>query len=93
MRPAEEAPACVAALVRCCHDAGLPPGTINLLFGTPETIVIPLMASPVVRKVSFTGSTRVGQMLIRQSADTVKRMTMELGCHAPFIVLDNANIS
>jgi succinate-semialdehyde dehydrogenase/glutarate-semialdehyde dehydrogenase len=92
LRPAEEAPACIAALVQCCHDAGLPAGTINLLFGTPEAVVNPLMASPAVRKVSFTGSTRVGQLLIQQSAATVKRLTMELGGHAPFIVLDDANI-
>ena len=92
LRPAEEAPSCVWALVQCCHDAGLPAGTINLLFGSPEVVVEPLMASPIVRKVSFTGSTRVGQLLIGQSAATVKRLTMELGGHAPFIVLDDANI-
>jgi succinate-semialdehyde dehydrogenase / glutarate-semialdehyde dehydrogenase len=92
LRPAEEAPACVAALVRCCHDAGLPPGTVNLLFGTPDAIVAPLMASAAVRKVSFTGSTRVGQILIRQSADSVKRLTLELGGHAPFIVLADADL-
>ncbi|MEO8755005.1 MAG: NAD-dependent succinate-semialdehyde dehydrogenase [Casimicrobiaceae bacterium] len=92
LRPAEEAPACVAALVRCCHDAGLPAGTVNLLFGTPDAIVAPLMASASVRKVSFTGSTRVGQILIRQSADTIKRLTLELGGHAPFIVLEDADL-
>lgn len=92
MRPAEEAPGSVAALIRCCHDAGVPNGAVNLLIGSPEAIVTPLMASPVVRKISFTGSTRVGQMLIRQSADTVKRLTMELGGHAPFIVLEDADI-
>jgi succinate-semialdehyde dehydrogenase / glutarate-semialdehyde dehydrogenase len=92
LRPAEEAPACVAELVRCCHDAGLPNGAVNLLFGTPEAIIKPLMAASSVRKVSFTGSTRVGQILIRQSAQTVKRLTMELGGHAPFIVLEDADI-
>jgi succinate-semialdehyde dehydrogenase/glutarate-semialdehyde dehydrogenase len=92
LRPAEEGPACVAALVQCCQDAGLPPGTVNLLFGSPEAVVEPLMASPLVRKLSFTGSTRVGQLLIRQSAATVKRVTMELGGHAPFIVLDDADL-
>jgi succinate-semialdehyde dehydrogenase / glutarate-semialdehyde dehydrogenase len=92
LRPAEEAPACVAALVKCCHDAGLPLGAVNLLYGTPEAVVEPLMASAAVRKVSFTGSTRVGQILIRQSADTVKRLTMELGGHAPFIVLADADL-
>jgi succinate-semialdehyde dehydrogenase/glutarate-semialdehyde dehydrogenase len=92
VRPAEEAPSCVAALIKCCHDAGLPAGSVNLLFGSPAAVVEPLMASPVVRQVSFTGSTRVGQILIRQSAETVKRLTMELGGHAPFIILEDADI-
>jgi len=93
LRPAEEAPACVTELVRCCHDAGLPKGVVNLVFGSPEAVVEPLMAAPSVPKVSFTGSTRVGQILVRQSAATVKRMTMELGGHAPFIVLEDADVS
>jgi succinate-semialdehyde dehydrogenase/glutarate-semialdehyde dehydrogenase len=92
LRPAEEAPACAAELVRCCHDGGLPNGAVNLLFGSPEQVVAPLMAAPAVRKLSFTGSTRVGQLLMRQAADTVKRITMELGGHAPFIVLPDADI-
>ena len=92
VRPAEESPACVAALVRCCQDGGLPPGTVNLLFGSPEAVVEPLMANPAIRKISFTGSTRVGRLLIRQSAETVKRVTMELGGHAPFLVLEDADI-
>ncbi|UZF95883.1 NAD-dependent succinate-semialdehyde dehydrogenase [Bosea sp. NBC_00550] len=92
LRPAEEAPACVAELVRCCHDGGLPNGAVNLLFGSPQQVVVPLMAAPAVRKLSFTGSTRVGQTLMRQAADTVKRMTMELGGHAPFIVLGDADV-
>lgn len=92
LRPAEEAPACVAALVRCCHDAGLPPGVIGLLFGSPQAVIEPLIAAPAVRKISFTGSTRVGQILLRQGAETVKRVTMELGGHAPFIVLEDANV-
>lgn len=92
LRPAEEAPACVAALVRCCHDAGVAPGAVNLLIGAADAIVAPLMASREVRKVSFTGSTRVGQLLIRQSAETVKSLTMELGGHAPFIVLEDADV-
>ena len=82
----------MAALVRCCHDAGLPPGAVNLLFGSPQAVVEPLMANPIVRQVSFTGSTRVGQLLVQQSAQTVKRLTMELGGHAPFIVLEDADI-
>ncbi len=93
VRPAEEAPACVAAMVQCCVDAGLPAGAITLLFGTPEEVIAPLMAAPSVRKVSFTGSTRVGKILIHQSADTVKRLTMELGGHAPVLVLEDADVA
>lgn len=93
LRPASEAPATAAALVACCHDAGVPAGAINLLFGEPNAVIAPLIASPKVRKVSFTGSTRVGQILIRQCAETLKRLTMELGGHAPFIVLDDADVS
>jgi succinate-semialdehyde dehydrogenase/glutarate-semialdehyde dehydrogenase len=92
LRPADEAPACVAALVKCCIDAGLPNGTVNLLLGTPEQVVQPLIDSRVVRKVSFTGSNRVGQMLAAQCANTVKRLTMELGGHAPFIVMEDADV-
>jgi succinate-semialdehyde dehydrogenase/glutarate-semialdehyde dehydrogenase len=93
LRPAEEAPATAAALVEACHDGGLPDGAINLLFGSPEVVVAPLMAAPVVRKVSFTGSTRVGQILMRQGADTLKKLTMELGGHAPVIVLDDVDVA
>ncbi len=92
VRPAEEAPASVSALIRCLQDAGVPPGVVNLLIGSPAAVVEPLMANPAVRKVSFTGSTRVGQLLIAQSAQTVKRLTLELGGHAPFIVLPDADI-
>jgi succinate-semialdehyde dehydrogenase/glutarate-semialdehyde dehydrogenase len=92
LRPAEEAPSCVAALVRCLHDAGVPAGGVNLLIGSPESIVTPLMANPAIRKVTFTGSTRVGQVLVAQSAQTVKRLTLELGGHAPFIVLEDADV-
>ncbi|TKB18636.1 MAG: NAD-dependent succinate-semialdehyde dehydrogenase [Mesorhizobium sp.] len=92
VRPAGEAPASVAALVACCHDAGLPDGAVNLLFGSPEEVVAPLMRAPAVRKVSFTGSTTVGKIIFQQSADTVKQMTLELGGHAPFIVLPDADV-
>ncbi len=93
VRPAEEAPASVAAMLQCCVDAGLPPGAVTLLLGAPETVIAPLMAAPQVRKVSFTGSTRVGKLLIAQSAPTVKRLTMELGGHAPVIVMDDADVA
>lgn len=92
LRPADEAPGCVEELVKCCHDAGLPDGAINLLFGPPEVVVAPLMSEPDVRKLSFTGSTRVGQILMRQAADTVKRVTLELGGHAPVVVAEDADL-
>jgi succinate-semialdehyde dehydrogenase/glutarate-semialdehyde dehydrogenase len=92
LRPAEEAPASVAALVRCFHDAGVPAGVINLIYGTPEAVIKPLMAAPDVRVVSFTGSTRVGQILIRESAETLKRLALELGGHAPVFVMEDADI-
>ncbi|MEW6517950.1 MAG: NAD-dependent succinate-semialdehyde dehydrogenase [Thermodesulfobacteriota bacterium] len=90
-RPAEEGSACAAELVRCFIDAGLPAGVINLLTGRPEEIADTILASPVVRKISFTGSVAVGQQLIRRAADTVKRVTMELGGHAPVIVHADAD--
>lgn len=92
VRPAGEAPASVAALIACCHDAGLPDGAVNLLFGKPDEVIAPLMKSPSVRKVSFTGSTEVGRIIFEQSAETIKQMTLELGGHAPFIVLPDADI-
>lgn len=93
VRPAEESPASVAAMVQCCIDAGLPAGAVTLLFGTPDEVIAPLMAAPQVRMVSFTGSTRVGKLLIAQSAATVKRLAMELGGHAPVIVMDDADVA
>lgn len=90
-RPAEEGSACAAELVRCFIDAGLPAGVINLLTGRPEEIADTILASPVVRKISFTGSVTVGQQLIRRAADTVKKVTMELGGHAPVIVHADAD--
>lgn len=92
LRPADEAPASASGLVSCCIDAGLPAGALNLVFGSPETVVQPLLASPTVRKVSFTGSTAVGRILAAQCAASTKRLTMELGGHAPFIVMEDADV-
>jgi succinate-semialdehyde dehydrogenase/glutarate-semialdehyde dehydrogenase len=92
LRPANEAPASAALLVQCCLDAGLPAGTVNLLLGDPDRVVGPLMSEPAIRKVSFTGSTRVGKLIIQQSAQTVKRLTLELGGHAPVLVLEDADV-
>jgi succinate-semialdehyde dehydrogenase/glutarate-semialdehyde dehydrogenase len=92
LRPNELVPASASLLVRACHEAGLPDGAVNMVVGPPEASVAPLMAAAAVRKVSFTGSTPVGKLLIRQSAETVKRITMELGGHAPVIVMPDVNV-
>jgi len=91
-RPADEAPTSVAIIVECCHAAGLPPGVVNLLTGDINVISPKLLASPVVRKVTLTGSVPVGKRVLKAAADTVKRVTMELGGHAPVIVFDDADI-
>ena len=90
-RPAEEGTGAVAELIKCFIDAGVPPGVVNMLTGNPQAISETVMDSELVRKVTFTGSIPVGQYLIRRSADTVKRMSMELGGHAPVIVHDDAD--
>jgi succinate-semialdehyde dehydrogenase/glutarate-semialdehyde dehydrogenase len=90
-RPAEEGSVCAAALIQCFVDAGIPPGAVNLLTGRPEEISETIMASPDVRKISFTGSIPVGQKLMRRAADTVKRLTLELGGHSPVIIHHDAD--
>lgn len=92
LRPSELVPASASLLVKCCHEGGLPNGAVNLVIGLPDTSVAPFMAIPAVRKVSFTGSTPVGKLLMRQSAETVKRVTMELGGHAPVIVMPDTDV-
>jgi len=90
-RPAEEGTSSVAELVKCFIDAGAPAGTINLVTGKPEVISETIMDSDTVRKVTFTGSIPVGQQLMRRAADTVKRMSMELGGHAPVIIHEDVD--
>ena len=89
----EETPASCAALVRCYIDAGLPPGVVQLVFGTPAEISEYLIPHPVIRKVSFTGSTPVGKQLAALAGLHMKRATMELGGHAPAIVFDDADVA
>jgi len=89
----EETPSCIIALVRCFEDAGVPAGVLNLVFGVPAEISEHLIPSPVIRKVSFTGSVPVGQHLGALAAKHLKRTTMELGGHAPFIVCDDYNVA
>lgn len=89
-RPAEEAPCAVVVFFRCLEAAGLPRGVVNLLLGVPEPVASVLLASKVVRKLSFTGSVAVGQHLYAAAAPTLKKLSLELGGHAPVIVFDRA---
>jgi succinate-semialdehyde dehydrogenase/glutarate-semialdehyde dehydrogenase len=92
VKPAEQTPLTALALARLAHDAELPAGVFNVLTGDPQTIGATLTASPVVRKLSFTGSTEVGRLLMAQSAPTIKKLSLELGGNAPFIVFDDADV-
>ncbi len=91
VKPSELTPLTALALVALAVEEGLPAGVLNVVTGPPEAIGQALCADPLVRKLSFTGSTGVGRLLIRQSADTVKRLSLELGGNAPFVVLDDAD--
>ncbi len=91
-KPAEDAPLCGLALAELAHRAGFPPGVFNVVTGNPIEIGAGLTASPTVRKITFTGSTAVGKLLMKQSADTMKKVSFELGGNAPFIVFDDADI-
>jgi len=88
----EETPASPAALLRAFVDAGLPPGVIGLVFGDPAEISSYLIAHPVIRKVTFTGSTPVGKQLAALAGHHMKRATMELGGHAPVILAEDADV-
>jgi succinate-semialdehyde dehydrogenase/glutarate-semialdehyde dehydrogenase len=88
----EETPASVAALVQAYVDAGLPAGVLNLVFGVPSEISEYLIPSPVIRKITFTGSTPVGKKLAALAGQHMKRITMELGGHAPAIVFGDADV-
>ncbi|HEX8403340.1 MAG TPA: NAD-dependent succinate-semialdehyde dehydrogenase, partial [Duganella sp.] len=89
----EETPASPAALMQCFVDAGLPPGTVGLVFGDPAEISSYLIPHPVIRKVTFTGSTPVGKQLAALAGAHMKRATMELGGHAPVIVAEDADVA
>jgi succinate-semialdehyde dehydrogenase/glutarate-semialdehyde dehydrogenase len=92
LKPSEETPLSAHALAVLGQEAGLPPGAINVVSGDAPAIGGAWMANEAVRKVSFTGSTRVGKLLMRQAADTLKKVSLELGGNAPFIVFDDADI-
>ena len=91
-KPAPETPLCALALAELASRAGMPPGVLNVITGDPEAIGGAFTSSPLVRTITFTGSTGIGKLLMRQSADTVKRVALELGGNAPFIVFDDADL-
>lgn len=92
IKPASETPLSALALAELAHQAGIPPGVLNVLAGSSADIGEELTSNPTVRKLSFTGSTPVGKMLEAQCVPTLKKTSMELGGNAPFIVFDDADI-
>jgi len=92
IKPAEETPGGSLEVARALVDAGLPPGVLNVVFGIPAEISTRLISSPIIRKVSFTGSVEVGRQLARLAGDQLKRITLELGGHAPVVILDDVDI-
>ncbi|CAD6557855.1 Glutarate-semialdehyde dehydrogenase [Paraburkholderia kirstenboschensis] len=92
LKPSEETPLSAFALAVLADKAGIPPGVFNVVSGDAVAIGGALTESDVVRKLSFTGSTRVGKLLAKQSADTLKKLSLELGGNAPFIVFDDADL-
>jgi succinate-semialdehyde dehydrogenase/glutarate-semialdehyde dehydrogenase len=91
LKAAEETPGSAVELVRCFHDAGVPKGVVNLVFGVPAEVSQHLIGSDVVRKISFTGSVPVGKLLAGLAAQGMKRATMELGGHSPVVVFGDAD--
>jgi succinate-semialdehyde dehydrogenase/glutarate-semialdehyde dehydrogenase len=92
IKPASETPLSALALAELAHQAGIPPGVLNVLAGSSSEIGAELTSNPTVRKLSFTGSTPIGKMLEAQCVPTLKKTSMELGGNAPFIVFDDADI-
>ena len=92
VKPAPETPLTALSIAALADEAGLPKGVLNVVTGDAASIAGALMSSPVVRKLSFTGSTDVGRKLYEQSAPTLKRLSLELGGNAPFIVFDDADL-
>lgn len=92
VKPAEETPAACIEVVRAFQDAGMPRGVIGLVFGVPAQVSGHLIQSPVIRKVSFTGSVPVGKLLCRMASERLKAVTMELGGHSPVLVFDDVDV-
>ncbi|HLS65892.1 MAG TPA: NAD-dependent succinate-semialdehyde dehydrogenase [Pseudogracilibacillus sp.] len=92
LKPADQTPLSAIKVFECFHEAELPAGVVNLVIGDAKEIGEELTGNRAVRKIAFTGSTRVGKLLMKQSADTVKKMSMELGGHAPFVIFEDADV-
>ena len=92
VKSAEETPASALAILQCLLDAGLPKEVAQAVFGVPDEVSRHLLASPIIRKLSFTGSTAVGKHLMKLSADNMLRTTMELGGHGPVLVFDDVDV-
>ncbi len=92
VKPSELTPYTALALCKLAEEAGVPSGVLSIVTGMPAAIGDELTANPVVRKLSFTGSTKVGALLMRQCSDTIKKLSLELGGNAPFIVFDDADV-
>jgi succinate-semialdehyde dehydrogenase / glutarate-semialdehyde dehydrogenase len=92
VKPPEEAPGSAIEVLRCFIDAGLPAGVLGLVFGVPDMVSRRLIASPVIRKISFTGSVPVGKHLATLAAAQMKRATMELGGHSPVLIFDDCDL-
>jgi succinate-semialdehyde dehydrogenase/glutarate-semialdehyde dehydrogenase len=92
LKPASATPYSALALVQLAERAGIPNGVLNVVTGNSSKIGAEMTANPIVRKLSFTGSTEVGKLLMQQAAGTVKKLSLELGGHAPFIVFEDADL-
>ena len=93
VKPDVITPGSVMEIVDICREAGVPPGVVNLLSGDPADISSELISSDIVKKISITGSTRVGKLILKQAAEKVQRVTMELSGHSPFIVFDDVDLN
>lgn len=92
LKPAEETPASPIEMIRCLLDAGLPAGTAQVVFGDPSEVSSHLIASDIIRKISFTGSVPVGRHLMKLATENMQRTTMELGGHAPVLIFDDCDL-
>lgn len=92
IKPGEESPATALALARALDDAGLPKGVLQVVFGVPDEVSKTLIASPIIRKVTFTGSVPIGRLLAARAAEGVKPITLELGGHGPVLVFKDADV-